>query len=174
MKIEKILTKKIAKSLTEAVETLDNFKDAYDYIEEELKEADKPVLLEFCTWCCLNGEFEGFLPTVELLWEHWIKENEDKIKIVKTKILRSTTAVEGTLIQVTGGKWYAVTRLMPPRSPWYSRACIATPTGRLSMERADMVFMKSHGTKPSLEEAVEMLMSVLNGAEPIKDLPTYR
>jgi hypothetical protein len=41
------------------------------------------------------------------------------------------------------------------------------------MEMSDMVFMKSHVRKPSLEEAIEMLMSVLNGAEPIKNLPTY-
>jgi hypothetical protein len=174
MKREKVLTKKIAKDLSEAVEGLDNFKEAYDYIEGELKEEDKPVLLEFCTWCCDNDQFKGFLPTVELLWQHWLDETEDKIKILKTKILRSTTSVEGTLVQVTGGEWYAVTRLLPPRSPWYTRGCVATSTGRLSMEMSDIVFMKSHPRKPSVEEAIELLMSILNGAEAIKDLPTYR
>ncbi len=172
MKRENILTKKIAKSLSEAAKALD-FKEAYDYIEEELKETDKPILLEFCTWCYEKNKLNE--ATIEILWQEWIKETtvEEKFKVVKTKILKSTTSVEGTLIQVTGGKWYAVTRLMPPRSPWYTRACIATPSGRLSMERKDMVFMKSHVGKPSVEEAVELLMSILNGAEPILDIPTY-
>ena len=172
MKREKILTKKIAKDLSEAVEGLDNFKEAYDYIKSELKEEEKPVLQEFCTWCCNEGKAKTDGP-VEILWQEWLDATEDKFKIVKTKTLRSTTSVEGTLVQVTGGSWYAVTRLMPPRSPWYTRGCIATSTGRLSMEMSDMVFMKSHVRKPSLEEAIEMLMSVLNGAEPIKNLPTY-
>jgi hypothetical protein len=177
MKRENILTKKINEDLTEAVNAFKNFKRAYDYIESDLKEEHKPVLLEFCTWCCDNitdsDDWRNSFPTVELLWQHWLDETEDKIKIVKTKTLRSTTAVEGTLVQVTGGKWYAVTRLMPPRSPWYTRACIATSTGRLSMEMSDMVFMKSHIGKPSVEEAINLLMSILNGAEPIKELPTY-
>ena len=177
MKREKILTQKIAKDLSEAVEGLGNFKEAYDYIEDGLREEEKPVLLEFCTWCC-EKKFdadERRINTVEILWPHWIKETtpEDKIKIVKTKTLRSTTSVEGTLVQITGGKWYAVTRLIPPRSSWYTRACIATSTGRLSMEMSDMVFMKRHSGKPSVEEAIDLLMSILNGAEPIKELPTY-
>ena len=175
-KAKKLEKSTLDEDLTEAVNAFKNFKRAYDYMEEELTEEEKPILLEFCTWCCINGEFKGFLPTVELLWKLWIKETtpEDKFKIVKTKTLRSTTAVEGTLVQVTGGQWYAVTRVMPPRSPWYTRGCIATSTGRLSMEMSDMVFMKSHAAKPSVEEAIELLMSILNGAESIKDLPTYR
>jgi len=172
MNKEKILTKKIAQNLTEAVEAYDNFKEAYNYIENSLKEKDKHVLLEFCTWCFNEGGVKT-ASTVEILWQEWLDETEDNIKIVKTKKLISTTSVEGILVQVTGGEWYAVTRLKPRGNPWYSRACIATSTGRLSMEMSDMVFMKSHLEQPSLEEAIDLLTSILNGAEPIIDLPAY-
>ena len=89
MKRENILTKKIAQNLTEAIEGLDNFKEAYTYIESDLKEEDKSVLLEFCTWC-YEKKFdadERRINTVEILWPHWIKETtpEDKFKIVKSK-----------------------------------------------------------------------------------------
>jgi len=173
MKKEKILRKKIAKNITEVVDCYGKFAiDFFHYVESDLNEEEKPILQKFCTWCCNEGKVKTDGP-VEILWQEWLDATEDKIKIVKTKTLRSTTAVEGTLVQVTGGKWYAVTRLIPPRSSWYTRACIATSTGRLSMEMSDMVFMKRHSGKPSVEEAIDLLMSILNGAEPIKELPTY-
>ena len=43
------------------------------------------------------------------------------IKIIKEKPIKSTTSVEGILIQVTGGQWYGITRFRPARNPWLGR-----------------------------------------------------
>ena len=35
------------------------------------------------------------------------------IKIIKEKPIKSTTKVEGILVQVTGGQWYGITIFQP-------------------------------------------------------------
>lgn len=86
------------------------------------------------------------------------------IQIVKTKELKSATKVEGILIQMSNGEWYGVTRVQPPRSPWFLRGSSSSRTGRLSMTD---IFMKRCTSKPDIQEGVEMLTRVLNGEEPI-------
>ena len=40
------------------------------------------------------------------------------IKIIKEKPIKSSTKVEGILVQVTGGQWYGITKFQAPRNPW--------------------------------------------------------
>ena len=92
------------------------------------------------------------------------------LEIVKTKELKSTTKVEGILVQMSNGEWYGVSRAMPPRNPWFIRGSKATQTGRLSMED---IFLKQCREKPSLEEGIQLLVKVLNGGEAPKDKIFY-
>lgn len=82
------------------------------------------------------------------------------IEVVKTKELKSSTKVEGILVLMTNKQWYAITRMMPPRSPWFLRGSTSNSTGKISMND---IFMKSYSSKPSLEEGIIMLTGVLNG-----------
>lgn len=88
------------------------------------------------------------------------------IEVVKTKELKSSTKVEGILVFMSDGQWYGITRMMPPRSPWFLRGSTSGSTGKLSMND---IFMKSYSSKPSLEEGIDMLVRVLNGETPQKE-----
>jgi hypothetical protein len=92
------------------------------------------------------------------------------IQVVKTKELKSTTRVEGILVQMSNGEWYGVTRSCPPRSSWYLRGSTSTRTGKLSMND---IFMKRCIGQPDLEEGVEILTRVLNGEEAVNDKMTF-
>ena len=96
------------------------------------------------------------------------------IKIIKEKKLKSTTKVEGILIQVTGGQWYGLTRFAPPRNPWFGRAGKSTSTGRMDFGRDQAVFMKSYRSQPDWEELKTILLDVLNNKEkPPQDPMNY-
>ena len=86
------------------------------------------------------------------------------IEIIKEKPLKSTTSVEGILVQITGGQWYGITRFMPPRNPWFGRAAKAKGT-RIDFNVGAEVFQKIHRDKPEWEDLKTMLVNVLNGAE---------
>jgi hypothetical protein len=88
------------------------------------------------------------------------------IQLVKTKELKSSTKVEGIMVLMSDGQWYGITRMMPPRSPWFLRGSVSSKTGKLSMVD---IFMKSFATKPTLEEGIEMLTLILNGEKAVKD-----
>jgi hypothetical protein len=90
------------------------------------------------------------------------------VEVVKTKPLKSTTSVEGVQVQMSNGEHYGVTRQNVSRMGWYLRGASASKTGRLSMEN---VFMKRCIGKPEIEEGVELLTLILNGAEAINDKP---
>ena len=83
------------------------------------------------------------------------------IKIVKEKPIKSTTSVEGILVQVTGGQWYG-------RNPWLGRASKSTTTGRMEFTVGSETFQMQFKDKPTFEELKETLINVLNGAEPVK------
>ncbi len=85
------------------------------------------------------------------------------LKILKTKELRSTTKVEGIMVQTSDKKWYAVTRLQPSRNPWFMRASLSNQTGRISMDQH--IYMMRCKSKPDLQEGIDLLMKVLNGEE---------
>ena len=90
------------------------------------------------------------------------------IKIVKEKPIKSTTSVEGILVQVTGGQWYGITIFRPARNPWLGRASMSTTTGRMEFTRGSETFQQSFTDKPTFEELKTTLIEVLNGAEPVK------
>jgi len=95
------------------------------------------------------------------------------IQIVKEKPIKSSTSVEGILVQVTGGQWYGLTRFQAPRNPWMGRAAKSTTTGRMDFGSGNETFQKSFSGKPDWEDIKTILMNVLNGAEPVIDKLTY-
>ena len=90
------------------------------------------------------------------------------IKIVKEKPIKSTTSVEGILVQVTGGQWYGITIFRPARNPWLGRASKSTTTGRMEFNVGSETFQMQFKEKPNFEELKETLVNVLNGAEAVK------
>jgi len=92
------------------------------------------------------------------------------IEVTKTKPIKSTTSVEGILVQLSNGEYYGVTRLMIPRAGWYLRGSTSSKTGKLSM---DNVFMKHCTKKPELDEGVKLLTHIMNGGDAILDKPNY-
>lgn len=85
------------------------------------------------------------------------------IEVVKTKEMKSTTKVEGILVQMSNKQWYAITRLQPPRFSWYLRCAPSTTTGRQSM--TEEIFMYPTKGKPDIEEGITELKNVLNGVK---------
>lgn len=95
------------------------------------------------------------------------------IEIVKEKPIKSSTKVEGILIQVTGGQWYGITRFQPARNPWLGKAAKSTTTGRMDFDVDSAIFQKRFTEQPGWDELKKMLIDVLNGAEPIKHKITF-
>jgi len=91
------------------------------------------------------------------------------IEIIKEKPIKSSTKVEGILIQVTGGQWYGITRFRAARNPWMGRAIKSTTTGRMDITSGNEVFQKRFNSNPEWDVLKKMLIDVLNGAEPVKD-----
>jgi hypothetical protein len=96
------------------------------------------------------------------------------IEIIKEKPIKSSTSVEGIIVQVTGGQWYGITLFQAARNPWMGRCGKSTTTGRMDFSRGTEIFQTRFATKPeNFEELKAMLISVLNGAEPIKHTINY-
>ena len=53
------------------------------------------------------------------------------IEIIKQKPIKSSTSVEGIIVQVTGGQWYGITVFQPARNPWLGRCGKSSSTGRM-------------------------------------------
>ncbi len=97
------------------------------------------------------------------------------IQIIKEKPLKSTTNVQGLIVQVTGGQWYGLTKMQPPRNTWFGRAGKSTSTGRMDYDRNAALFMKSYRSEPTFEEIKELLLDILNNdAEAPRDEMVYR
>ena len=71
------------------------------------------------------------------------------LEIIKTKEMKSTTKVEGILVQTSDKQWYAITRLMPPRFGWYLRCSPSTSTGRMSFGN-EIYMYPTGGSKPGV------------------------
>ena len=84
------------------------------------------------------------------------------IKIVKEKPIKSTTSVEGILVQVTGGQWYGITAFRPARNPWLGRASKSTTTGRMEFTAGSETFQMQFKEKPTFEELKEILIGLLS------------
>jgi len=97
------------------------------------------------------------------------------IEIMKEKPLKSTTNVQGLLVQITGGQWYGLTKMQPPRNNWFGRAGKSTTTGRIDFDRKAALFMKRYKSEPTFDEIKQLLLDVLNNkAEAPKDEMIYR
>jgi len=95
------------------------------------------------------------------------------IQIIKEKPIKSSTNVEGILLQVSGGQWYGITKFQAARNPWMGRAAKATTTGRMDFGSGNETFQKSFNSKPDWEVLKTMLIDVLNGGEAIIDKLIY-
>lgn len=82
------------------------------------------------------------------------------LEVIKTKEMKSTTKVEGILVQMSDKQWYAITRMMPPRFSWYLRCSPSTSTGRLTF--GNELFMYPTKGKPEFEEGIKELTAILN------------
>jgi hypothetical protein len=96
-----------------------------------------------------------------------------EITVIKSKPLKSTTSVEGTLVQCSNNKWYAILTMRPSRNPWFMKSVSATSTGRTDISD-EQFSMKCAGTmRPNPEDGVQVLLNALNGIEVPKDKITY-
>jgi hypothetical protein len=96
------------------------------------------------------------------------------IQVLKTKPMKSSTKVEGLLVQMDNKQWYAITRMMPARHGWYLRCGPCTTSGRMDLIK-DLLFMMPYRmVKPEFQDGIDTLVSILNGkSEPIVDMPNY-
>tara|TARA_B100000780_G_scaffold14431_1_gene9702 strand:+ start:88 stop:375 length:288 start_codon:yes stop_codon:yes gene_type:complete len=94
------------------------------------------------------------------------------IEIIKEKPIKSSTSVEGILVQVTGKQWYGITMFRPARNPWIGRAAKAKGN-RVDIGFGTETFQQGFTTQPTFEELKTILVNVLNGAEPIKHKINY-
>ena len=96
-----------------------------------------------------------------------------EITVVKTKPLKSTTSVEGVLVQCSDNKWYAILTMRPSRNPWYMKAVSATSTGRTHITDELFSMRCAGSTKPDVEDGTKILLNALNGLEVPKDKISY-
>jgi hypothetical protein len=84
------------------------------------------------------------------------------IQVIKTKEMKSTTKVEGLLVQVDNKQWYAITRMQPARFGWYLRCAPSTSTGKLNF--GNELYMYPTGNKKAeFQEGIDELLDILNG-----------
>ena len=97
------------------------------------------------------------------------------IEIIKQKPIKSSTSVEGIIVQITGGQWYGITVFQPARNPWMGRCGKSSSTGRMDFGFGTELFQTRFKEKPEGFEGLKtMLIDVLNGkSEPIKHEINY-
>jgi hypothetical protein len=76
------------------------------------------------------------------------------IQVTRTKPLKSTTSVEGILVQMSNKEWYSITRMQPPRFGWYIRCAMTFGS--------EIFFYPTGGTKAEFEDGIKELTAVLN------------
>lgn len=98
---------------------------------------------------------------------------KESITVIKTKPLKTTTSVQGILVQCSNKEWYAVLTLQPSRNPWFIRSVSATSTGRTN-NGIEQFSMRCGGTtRPDVQRGIEMLLDALNGIEVPHDKIAY-
>jgi hypothetical protein len=96
-----------------------------------------------------------------------------EITVIKTKPLKSTTNVEGVLVQCSNNNWYAVLTMRPSRNPWYMKAVSATSTGRTNITEEQFSKRCTGNIRPNVEDGTQILLNALNGLEVPKDKISY-
>lgn len=95
------------------------------------------------------------------------------ITVIKTKPLKTTTSVEGILVQCSNKEWYAVLTMQPSRNPWFMKAVLATSTGRTNIKMEQFSMRCGGTTRPDTLQGIEMLLNALNGIEVPHDKIAY-
>ena len=87
--------------------------------------------------------------------------------------MKSTTKVEGLLVQMDNKQWYAITRMQPARFGWYLRCGPCTTTGRMDLVN-DILYMIPTKTKQEFQVGIDLLVDILNGKKAaVIDMPNY-
>tara|TARA_R110002050_G_scaffold100750_1_gene208613 strand:- start:121 stop:423 length:303 start_codon:yes stop_codon:yes gene_type:complete len=95
------------------------------------------------------------------------------IQVLKTKEMKSTTKVEGILVQMNNKQWYAITRMQPARFGWYLRCGPCTSTGKMDLLH-DILYMLPTKSKEEFQFGIDYLLDILNGKkEAIIKMPNY-
>ena len=95
------------------------------------------------------------------------------IQVLKTKEMKSTTKVEGILVQMDNKQWYAITRMQPARFGWYLRCGPCTSTGKMDLLH-DILYMLPTKSKEEFQFGIDYLVDILNGnKEAIINMPNY-
>tara|TARA_R100000951_G_scaffold26650_3_gene22599 strand:- start:374 stop:670 length:297 start_codon:yes stop_codon:yes gene_type:complete len=96
------------------------------------------------------------------------------IQVIKTKEMKSSTKVEGLLVQMSNNQWYALTRLMPPRHGWYLRCGPSSSTGKMDLVKDVLYMMPYASVKPEFQDGIDLLTNILNGnEEAVITMPNY-
>jgi len=96
-----------------------------------------------------------------------------EITAIKTKPLKSTTSVEGTLVQCSNNLWYAIITMRPSRNPWFIKSISATSTGRTDINSEQFSMRCSGANRPDVEDGIKILLDSLNGVEVPHDKIAY-
>ena len=95
------------------------------------------------------------------------------IQVLKTKQMKSTTKVEGLLVQMDNKQLYAITRMQPARFGWYLRCGPCTTSGKMDLLN-DILYMVPTKTKEDFQIGIDLLVDILNGKkEAVIDMPNY-
>lgn len=96
------------------------------------------------------------------------------IQVLKTKEMKSTTSVEGLLVQMDNKQWYAITRMQPARHGWYLRCGPCTSTGKMDLIKDVLYMIPTGGNKEEFQVGIDYLVDILNGnKEAVIDMPNY-
>lgn len=96
------------------------------------------------------------------------------IQVLKTKEMKSTTNVEGLLVQMDNKQWYAITRMQPARFGWYLRCGPCTSTGKMDLMKDILYMIPTGNTKEEFQVGIDYLVDILNGnKEAVIDMPNY-
>ena len=95
------------------------------------------------------------------------------IQVLKTKPMKSSTKVEGLLVQMDNKQWYAITRMQPARFGWYLRCGPCTTSGKMDLINY-ILYMVPTKTKQEFQVGIDLLVDILNGKKAaVIDMPNY-
>ncbi len=96
------------------------------------------------------------------------------IQVLKTKPMKSTTKVEGLLVQMNTKQWYAITRMKPARFGWYLRCGPCTTSGKMDLIKDILYMIPTGNTKQEFQFGIDLLVDILNGKkDAVIDMPNY-
>lgn len=98
-----------------------------------------------------------------------------EITVIKTKPIKSTTSVNGTLILCSNEEWYSILVSRPSRNPWFIRGLPSTKNGKTNMNIGAEIFsLRCKGSvEPDVQIGIDMLLQALNGEEVAHDKIAY-